>query len=82
MRLLEHGDARYARAVLLCIPRSRGATEQLAAELREQVTRVELRELDVDDPSDYAQLFAALGPALSFSSRFRSAIAADGIIRP
>jgi DNA-binding NtrC family response regulator len=64
LRLLEHGDARYARVVLLCIPRSREPTEQLAAELREQIAKVELRELDVDDPSDYAQLFAALGPAI------------------
>ncbi|MFV8754852.1 RNA repair transcriptional activator RtcR family protein [Nannocystaceae bacterium ST9] len=64
LRLLEHGDARYERVVLLCIPRSREPSEQLATELREQVARVELRELAVDDPSDYAQLFAALGPAL------------------
>jgi DNA-binding NtrC family response regulator len=61
LRLLEHGDARYSRVLLLCMPRSRGPSEQLAAELRAQVPRVELRELAVDDPSDFAQLFAALG---------------------
>jgi DNA-binding NtrC family response regulator len=65
LRLLEHGDARYARVVLLCIPRSREASEPLVTELREQIAKVDLRELDVDDPSDYAQLFAALGPALA-----------------
>ncbi len=67
LRLLEHGDTPYSRVVLLCIPRSRDPSEQLATELRSLVARVELLELDVDDPSDYAQLFTALGPALAES---------------
>ena len=65
LRLLEHADTSYARVRVLCIPQTRANSEPLVVELRERVAKVELRELAVDDPSDYAQLFAALGPALA-----------------
>jgi len=62
MRLLEHRE--YERARILCTPAGREPAEALVTLLRCQVASVELVELDVGDPSDYEQLFRALGPAL------------------
>jgi DNA-binding NtrC family response regulator len=63
-RLLEHRD--YDAARILCTPAGREPALELVTELRETIAQVELIELcEVRDPSDYAQLFAALGPALA-----------------
>ncbi len=62
LRLLEHRE--YERARILCTPPGREPAEQLVVELRSRVAEVELVQLDVGDPSDYEQLFVALGPAL------------------
>jgi DNA-binding NtrC family response regulator len=62
LRLLEHRE--YERARILCTPPGREPAESLVAELRRHIAHVELLELAVDDPSDYEQLFVALGPAL------------------
>jgi DNA-binding NtrC family response regulator len=66
LRLVDQRERDYTRIVVLCMPRSRAVTDALADELRGEraAARVELLELPVDDPSDYAQLFAALGEAL------------------
>ncbi|HVH98431.1 MAG TPA: sigma-54 dependent transcriptional regulator [Enhygromyxa sp.] len=71
-RLLEHRE--YERARILCTPAGREPAEGLVAELRRGIADVELLELAVDDPSDYEQLFVALGPALRELDRDRSSI--------
>src|SRR5690606_22689829 len=63
VRLLEHRE--YDRARILCTPAGREPAEDLIAELRRRIAEVELIELGVGDPSDYEQLFVALGPALA-----------------
>lgn len=64
LRLLEQPESqgRYERAVLLTIPKGRSRTEELAREVRAAVGSVEVRELPVDDPSDYGALFKHLEP--------------------
>ncbi|EDM81562.1 two component, sigma54 specific, transcriptional regulator, Fis family protein [Plesiocystis pacifica SIR-1] len=56
---------------MLCTASGRSGAEDLAQELRRDLSRadnprprVEVVEVEVDDPSDYAQIFASLGPAL------------------
>jgi DNA-binding NtrC family response regulator len=63
LRLLEHRE--YERARILCTPAGRGPAESLVAELRRRIAAVELVELAIDDPSDYEQLFVALGPVVA-----------------
>jgi DNA-binding NtrC family response regulator len=68
LRLLEEAESRYDAALLLTVPEGRAGAESLAADLRAHVADVEVRSLTVADPSDYRQLFRALGkvtPALA-----------------
>jgi two-component system, NtrC family, response regulator AtoC len=64
LRLLEHTERRhrYDRAVVLTVPRGQGPAQRLAAEMREHVPDVDVRQLAVSDPSDYAALFTELSP--------------------
>ncbi len=64
LRLLEQPDfvERYGCVWLLTTARAQEQTRALHAELVRRVERVELRVLQLFDPSDYAQLFAELGP--------------------
>ena len=64
LRLLEQPEfaERYAAVWVLTTPGAQAATRPLVRELARRVAQVELRVLEVGDPSDYAQLFAALGP--------------------
>ncbi|MEO8699917.1 MAG: sigma-54 dependent transcriptional regulator [Kofleriaceae bacterium] len=62
LRLLDESAYTYQRAVLLTVPNGLARTQALADDLRAQVREVEIRVVEVDDPSDYAALFAQLGP--------------------
>jgi DNA-binding NtrC family response regulator len=64
LRLLAQPESqgRYDCAWVLATPSSLPATKELVRQLKRQLPQVELRVLPVDDPSDYEQLFHALGP--------------------
>jgi DNA-binding NtrC family response regulator len=63
LRLLEHRE--YERARILCTPAGREGAEDLVEQLRGSIAQLELVELRVEDPSDYEQLFVALGPVVA-----------------
>jgi DNA-binding NtrC family response regulator len=67
LRLLEQPESldRYACAWVLTTPSAARPTQALVRELAARVPRVELRTLEVEDPSDYGQVFRALGPLCS-----------------
>ncbi|MBX3160455.1 MAG: sigma-54-dependent Fis family transcriptional regulator [Deltaproteobacteria bacterium] len=64
LRLLDETPRRdaYHRALVLTIPGGLARSHALAADLRAHVPLVEVRAIDVGDPSDYAALFARLVP--------------------
>ena len=62
LRLLDETSRTYHRAMLLSVPNGLARTRALADEVRNHVRDVEVRTVAVDDPSDYAALFAQLGP--------------------
>lgn len=66
MRLIEEDeeDAPYERVILLTTKAGLSPAQDLASELRECVSQVELITLELVDPSDYAALFQALGPVV------------------
>jgi DNA-binding NtrC family response regulator len=63
-RLIDETERReaYHRVVLLTVPAGLARTDALAAELREVVAEVEVRIVELEDPSDHAALFAQLTP--------------------
>jgi DNA-binding NtrC family response regulator len=63
MRLLDHGEG-WERVVVLAIEAGRTPALGLVHDLRARGCEVELRVLPIDDPSDHAQLFRALGPVV------------------
>jgi two-component system response regulator AtoC len=65
LRLLQAGGVRYDEAIVLCTREGRHGARTLVAVMQREVEEVELRVLDVSDPSDHAQLFEALGPVLA-----------------
>jgi two-component system response regulator AtoC len=65
VRLLQVGGVVYDAAIVLCDRDGRHGARTLAAVMRRHVEQVELRVLEVSDPSDHAQVFAALGPVLA-----------------
>jgi two-component system, NtrC family, response regulator AtoC len=67
LRLLDETPRRdtYQHAILLTVPRGLARAQALADDMRSQVATVEVRSVEVDDPSDYAALFAALGPLVA-----------------
>ncbi|WP_437631913.1 sigma-54 interaction domain-containing protein [Sorangium sp. So ce854] len=62
LRLLDQEESRYDAIVVLTIPAGEAPSRALVERARGRAPRVELRVVDVDDPSDYAKLFRALGP--------------------
>ncbi len=64
LRLLAQPESqgRYDSAWVLSTPSAVAATKDLLRQLKAHIAQVELRVLPVDDPSDYEQLFHALGP--------------------
>lgn len=71
LRLLEHTERRhrYQRALVLTVPRGEARAHGLAADMAEHVASVEVRTLPLEDPSDYAALFAQLSPLVAELSR-------------
>lgn len=67
LRLLEHTERRhrYHRALVLTAARGEARAHGLAAEMAEQIASVEVRALSLEDPSDYAALFAQLSPLVA-----------------
>ncbi len=65
MRLITESDRRYGAAWILTTAASAAPTARLAEELAEHVPEVRVHTLEVADPSDYQQLFAALSPLLA-----------------
>jgi DNA-binding NtrC family response regulator len=64
-RLVEHGEG-WDRAVVLTTPEAQLSAASLLRELREAgLSEVELRVLEVEDPTDHAQLFEALTPIVT-----------------
>ncbi|WP_437925549.1 RNA repair transcriptional activator RtcR family protein [Sorangium sp. So ce291] len=61
LRLLDQEESRYDAIVVLTIPAGEAPSRALVERARERAPRVELRVVDVDDPSDHAKLFRALG---------------------
>jgi DNA-binding NtrC family response regulator len=63
LRLLDETPRRdsYHRAVLLTVPSGLARAQTLAEDMKPQVGDIEVRVVEVDDPSDYAALFEALG---------------------
>jgi two-component system response regulator AtoC len=64
LRLLEQEESRgrYDAAWILTTPAGEGPTRTHFANLAPHVPHLTLKTLAVDDPSDYGQLFRALGP--------------------
>lgn len=64
LRLLDQPESagRYGCVWVLTSAKAQAPTRALVAELGRRVERVELRVLELPDPSDYALLFQALGP--------------------
>lgn len=64
LRLLEEPECkgRYERAMLLTVPQGLRLAVGLADELKQHVSAVDLREIELNDPSDYGALFKQLAP--------------------
>ncbi|MGK0361326.1 MAG: two-component system response regulator AtoC, partial [Bradymonadia bacterium] len=64
MRLLRWAEPAYDAAVVLIPRANRGAGRVLTSEMRRFIDAVELRVVDLPDPSDHAQLFDAMSDLL------------------
>lgn len=64
LRLLEHTERkhRYQHALVLTVPAGARRARELAQDMREHVAEVDVRVLDLEDPSDYGALWAHLAP--------------------
>ncbi len=62
LRLLDETRDAYQRAVVLTVPAGLARTQALADAMRPRVSEVEVRVVEVEDPSDYGALFAHLAP--------------------
>jgi DNA-binding NtrC family response regulator len=62
LRLLDETRDTYHRAVLLTVRDGLARTQALAEDLKPHVAEVEVRVVDVEDPSDYGAMFARLVP--------------------
>lgn len=64
LRLLEERESkeRYERAIVLTVPRGLRLARGLAEEMNEHVGEVEVRPIELNDPSDYGALFKQLVP--------------------
>jgi transcriptional regulator with GAF, ATPase, and Fis domain len=71
MRLLDECESPhlYGEAIVLATAAAAAPAGELIADLRTAIPRVELLTLEVRDPSDYAELFHALEPAVDRIAR-------------
>jgi DNA-binding NtrC family response regulator len=67
LRLLDETARKeaYHRALVLTVPGGLARAHALADDMRARVGAVDVRVVGVDDPSDHAALFAALGPLVA-----------------
>jgi DNA-binding NtrC family response regulator len=65
LRLLDQDESRYDVAWVLSIPAGEPLARSLCRSLEARVPAVDLVLVDIDDPSDYARLFRALGPLVA-----------------
>jgi two-component system response regulator AtoC len=65
LRFAEHCGVRYAQAEVLTVPAGEEGARQLAAELGVYAEQVTVRSLPITDPSDHAQIFAAMEPVIA-----------------
>lgn len=66
LRLLDQPESvgRYSEALVLTTRAAREPSQALVAGMAERIPQVALQTLELEDPSDYAALFAALAPVL------------------
>lgn len=64
MRLVTMGDVDYDAAIVLSTRVTRSASRGLIADLMGYIDQVDLKILNLPDPSDHGALFEALGPVL------------------
>ncbi len=69
LRLLDQEESRYDAAWILTVPAGEKPAERLANAVRERVARVEVRPLEIDDPSDYKQIFRVVRPLIAALKR-------------
>ena len=69
LRLLDQDESRYDALWILTIPAGEEPAQRLARAAQAAVSGVEVRVLEVDDPSDYKKLFGALGPVAAAARR-------------
>jgi DNA-binding NtrC family response regulator len=76
LRLLDETPRRdaYHRALVLTVSGGVGRARALADEMKAQVGEIEVRAVDVADPSDHAALFAVLAPIAAELARGSAAI--------
>jgi len=75
LRLLDQEESRYDAIWVLSIPTGEAPARSLVEAMAAKASRVELRVLEVDDPSDYRKLFHAVAPIAAAAKR---AFSADG----
>ncbi|UQA63912.1 sigma-54 dependent transcriptional regulator [Polyangium aurulentum] len=80
LRLLDQDESRYDVAWVLSIPAGEPPARSLCRSLEARVPAVELVLVDVDDPSDYARLFLALGPLVARAKAELSGVAIDVLL--
>ena len=69
MRLIDHCDVSYRRATVLTTAAGQARAEALVEELKAAIGDARCLVLDVQDPSDHAQLFRAVGNAVADAPR-------------
>jgi two-component system, NtrC family, response regulator AtoC len=69
LRLLDQDESRYDALWILTVPAGEKPAEKLAGVARVKVPHVEVRALEIDDPSDYAKLFRVVGPVAAAARR-------------
>lgn len=69
LRLLDQPESRYDAVWVLTIPAGEAPARALAGQVEDTGPAAAVRVVDVADPSDYAGLFAALGPIAADARR-------------
>ncbi|HSO32477.1 MAG TPA: sigma-54 dependent transcriptional regulator [Labilithrix sp.] len=62
LRLLEEAESDYDKALLLSVPTGLRRARELSEDMKRHVGEVEVRGVDLHDPSDYGALFKELTP--------------------
>lgn len=65
LRLIDHAESRYDRILVFSVPEGVAPAQELVTELRGSGAAVDLVVVGITDPTDYGQLFRALGDTLA-----------------